>query len=138
MVRGLSTLNRFVDAYNSGSAPEAVSLATEDIGGNDCDYRTASIINFSGRAAMANWLDSRIADHDRLEILEVYNSSGDSNVVGVVWARRSNDYLAAHGFPNGVKPKGAAKIAFDGANQHIKGFSNAAGSGPSPQCIPAS
>jgi hypothetical protein len=127
-----------VDLYNSGSAQEAVALATDDIGGNDCDYGTASAIDFSGKAAMANWLNLRIANHDRLEISEVYNSSGDPNAVGVVWARRSSDYLAAHGFPNGVKPKVIAKIVFDSANQHIKGFSNAGSSGPSPDCIPAS
>jgi len=138
VVRGLTIFARFLDAYNSGTAVKALALAADDIAGNDCDYRNAEVVEFSGKTAMATWLNLRVADHDRLEISEVYNLSGDPNVVGVIWARRSSDYLSAHGFPNGVKPKGNAKIAFDSANERIRGFGNAGGSsGPSPQCVPA-
>lgn len=136
VVRGLATFASFLDAYNAGRARDAVALAADDIAGNDCDYRTTAVIDFTGKAAMAKWLDSRIADHDRFVVSDVYNLSGDTNVIGVVWAHRTSDYLAAHGFANGITPNVRAKIVFDSTNEHIRGFANAPPVGPTPECAP--
>jgi hypothetical protein len=133
----LATLTGFLDAYNKGGSTEALALASDNVSGNDCDYKTSEMIQFSGKAEMKTWLEARIADHDRLTVSEVYNLSGSPNVVGVVWARRSSDYLSAHGFPDGVVPKGAAKIQLDGRSEHIAGFINAGSRNPAPECIPA-
>ena len=132
----MATFASFLDAYNSGRALDALASAADDIQGNDCDYRTTNVIDFKGKAALANWLDSRIADHDRFVVSNIYNLSGDTNVIGVVWAHRSSDYLSAHGFPSGITPKVRAKIVFDSANEHIRGFANAPSLGPTQECAP--
>jgi hypothetical protein len=136
-VRGLATFARFLDAYNAGTEREVLALIADNVGGNDCDYKSEEAIVFKGKADMAKWLELRIADHDRLLVSQVYNRSGDPNAMGVVWARRSSDYLSTHGFPNGITPKTIAKIVFDARNEHIAGFSNARGSGSSPDCSPS-
>jgi hypothetical protein len=133
----LATFARFLDIYNSGAAPDALALATDNVSGNDCDYKTSEMIAFSGKAEMKRWLEARNADHDRLAVSEVFNLSGNPNVVGVKWARRSSDYLSSHGFPNGIIPKAEAKFAFDVGNEHINGFANAGSRNPAPECIPA-
>ena len=88
----VATLAGFVAAYDSGRFGSAMSLLADQVAGSDCDHSTGRVVSFKGRDQAAGWLGERLAGHDRLDILRVYNASGQSDVVGVAFAARPNDF----------------------------------------------
>lgn len=95
----VTTLVNFVATYNSGRLDSAVLLLADQVTGSDCDQLTGRVVSFNGRDVAAGWLSERLAGHDRLDILRVYNASGQPDVVGVAFAGRPNNL---------------AKVVFDG------------------------
>ena len=88
----VATLVSFVAAYDSGRFDSAMSLLADQVAGSDCDHSTGRVVSFKGRAQAAGWLGERLAGHDRLDIVRVYNASGQSDVVGVAFAARPSDF----------------------------------------------
>lgn len=88
----VATLVSFVAAYHSGSFDSALSLLADQVAGSDCDHSTGRVVSFKGRDQAAAWLGERLASHDRLDIVRVYNASGQPHVVGVAFAGRPNDF----------------------------------------------
>jgi len=126
---------RFVDAFDAGRVNEAMALLGEEFGGSDCDYRHVAVVSFSGRQPTQDWLRPRAADHDRLDIREVYNLNPDQpgGVVGVQWARRSSDALRALRFREGIVPQLDAKVVFDRSDR-IRSFANGPEGGSASIC----
>jgi len=60
-----------------------------------------------------------------------------SGVVGVEYARRTNNTLRALGFPKGIVPKLASKVGFTTQPLRIRGFANGSYSGDPNFCRPA-
>jgi hypothetical protein len=116
-----TTLVRFVDAFNAGDVEAALAFLSEDIVGNDCDYRRQVLIEFRDKGEAARWLRGRAADNDRLELFRIYNENPDSGsgwrVVGVVWARRTSQSLDAP-LVSGI----GAKVVFTDDGQRIRAF----------------
>ena len=134
----LVTIARFGDAYNGGRVEEAMPLLGADFGGSDCDYRQAAAVSFSGQEQTRAWLRQRAADHDRLEIREVYNVNPDQpvGVAGVEWARRANDTLRTLGFGDGIVLRLAAKVVFNRSGG-IRAFANGPEGGSASSCRPS-
>jgi hypothetical protein len=132
------TVARFVKAFNAGRIDDAMALWADDVGGSDCDYRRATALSFSGRQQTQDWLHARAADHDRLDIREVYNLNPDQpvGVAGVGWARRSSDTLRALRLGDGIVPQLGAKVVFD-LSGRIRSFANGPDGGSANFCRPA-
>jgi hypothetical protein len=132
------TVVRFVNAYNAGRVDDAMALLGDDVGGTDCDYRHATALSFSGREQTQNWLRTRAADHDRLDIRQIYNFNADQpiGVAGIEWARRSSDTLRALRMGDGIAPQLGAKVVFDHSDR-IKSFANGPEGGSASFCRPA-
>lgn len=129
--RFVTTVVRFVDAFNAEDVAGATALLTDDIIGGDCDFARHEYIQFQGRAEAATWLRGRMADHERLKISEIVNSNPDpttgSRVVAVSWLSRTSAVLTP---PMG--PHGAAKVVFSQDGSAIRAFANA-----NPPCDPS-
>lgn len=136
--RYVATVVAFVDAFNRGDSAEAVSLFGEHSGVSDCDYRNVKAVSLDGRSAVEGWLRERAIDHDRLVISRIFNANPDGDhVVGVVYARRTSDTLAALGFPSGIVPL-TSKVVFSADGGQILAFANGPFGGPSEACRPRS
>jgi hypothetical protein len=116
-----TTLVRFIDAFNSGDVEAALGFLSDDVVGNDCDYRRHVLIEFRDKSEAGTWLRGRSADNDRLEILRIYNENPDSGsgwrVVGVTWSRRMSQSLNAP-LVSGI----GAKVVFTDDGRRIRVF----------------
>jgi hypothetical protein len=132
------TVVHFAKAYNAGRVDDAMALMADDVGGSDCDYRHATPLSFTGRQQTQDWLRERAADHDRLDIREVYNLNPDQpiGVASVGWARRSSDTLRALRLGDGIVPQLGAKVVFDRSGR-IRSFANGPEGGSASFCRPA-
>ena len=127
-----AVLFRFVDAYNAGRLDDAMALVDDTIVGSDCDYRTISAFSERGAAEFRGWLAARIADRDRL-LGATIESSADA--LAVSFRERWSDTLRGLGYPNGIAPKLAAKVAvFDG---RIRAFAFGPLGGDQDLCRPS-
>lgn len=131
--RAIATVVRFVDAINGGDLRAASDLMTTDASVSDCDYATGAVIIRDGNDAASRWIADRIADHERLEILGIYNHNASfDRVVGVSFVRRSNDMLKRLGAPTGIVPSTDAKVVLTADMTRIATFAlgpGGAGSG---------
>lgn len=92
------------------------------MGWSDCDYAHGIAVTGTGRDSFADWLRQRFADHDRLILGQVILGGAGGLVMGVAFARRTNDPLRAAGLPGGIEPQLATRVFFD--------YSNPAGTSP--------
>ena len=107
---------RFFDALNHGRAGEAAGL----FGGRqpvvvDCDYRKEKPKSYHGLPAARAWLRHAIRDHVQVHVTRFWNESSDrvgSHGLGVDIRRRTDDTLAALGYPRGTKPPVGGGVAF--------------------------
>jgi hypothetical protein len=90
---------------------------------SDCDYIHGTVVFFSGKPSVVQWLRARIADHDRLAVGSIFNENPVfTPVVGVEFANRSSDTLAHLGHPGGVVPFEIAKVVLTPDMTRIGGF----------------
>lgn len=130
--RAIVTVVRFVDAINGGDLRAASDLMTTDASVSDCDYATGALIIRDGDDAASRWIADRIADHERLEIRDIYNHNATfDRVVGVSFVRRSNDTLKRLGAPTGIVPSTDAKVVLTADMTRIATFAlGPGGAGP--------
>jgi hypothetical protein len=116
---------RFGAAFNAARMEEALALFAEDANVSDCDYASQTVFEAKGRAGIRSWLEGRMADHDRLVIGRIFNMNPDSDLaIGVEFALRSSDSIAALGAPNGLVPELAAKVVIDASGERMAAFAN--------------
>ena len=109
----VATLVSFVRAFNSGRVEVALSLLTDGVAVSDCDHATAQVVSFKGRDEAARWLGTQLATHDRLDIVRVYNASGQADVVRIAFGSRPNSF---------------AKVIFSGGQIAALGLAGSGGS----------
>jgi hypothetical protein len=139
--RQVATALSLLDAYNRGSLDQVLALLDDGIGWSDCNYRTISVVNLTGKSEVAMYLEQRFADHDRLEIGTILNHNPDpetsGRALGIQYLRRSSDTLRALGFPSGIRPNGASKVVFTDTADRIVAFANGPFGGPRELCRPS-
>jgi hypothetical protein len=119
----ISTVERFIHSINGGDINGAEALVAQDAEGSDCDYIQRTVVVFSGKPSVMEWLRARIADHDRLTVGSIFNENEVfTPVVGVEFANRSSDTLAHLGYPGGVVPPEIAKVVLTPDMTQIRGF----------------
>jgi hypothetical protein len=119
-------------ARKRGEAPPPAASAS------DCDFKHVRGLRFEGRRAIARWLRQRFADRDQLTISRIYDKNPEQplGVVIIEYARRTSDTLRELGYPRGIVPQFASKVAIDGRAGRLKliAFANGPGGGPDPAC----
>jgi hypothetical protein len=131
---------RFVNAFNAHNLAQALTTFAPNAVGSDCDYRRVQTVRFSGKRHIAAWLRKRFADDDHLRIAQVLNENPDQpvGVLAVEWANRSSETLRRRGFPQGIVPKGGAKVVFTrGSPPRIMAFANGPAGSDQNVCRPA-
>lgn len=131
----VSHLQRFLTAYNAGQVHTALAQfsRTQTLGFSDCDYSAQQVVAGHGRARLANWLQTNVADHDRLAVAHIYGADPDQPVLGVSFSRRSSDSITHAGHPDGITPPIGAKVKFDQTGL-ITQFNNGPVGGPPDSC----
>jgi hypothetical protein len=129
----LMTLIAFEDAYAAGNLEAALALLTQDVTMNDCDYVVGQVVDVKGKDEAARLLRAKLSDHDHRQVGRIINESGESDVVGVVWASRASNSLRARGFARGIRQPAEAKVVFTNGGGLIRNFANA---GPASECRP--
>jgi hypothetical protein len=103
---------------------------------SDCDYRRKRTEVYALRAGFVRWLKRRFLEHDRLTIRRIFdqNPVQPVGVVGVEYARRTNDTLRKLGFRNGIVPQVGQKVPFlfDRGVPKLAGFGLASIGAPTP------
>jgi hypothetical protein len=131
----ISTVERFIHSLNGGDVNGAEALVAQDAGVSDCDYIHRTVVVFSGKSSVIEWLRARIADHDRLVVSSIFNENEVfTAVVGVEFANRSSDTLAHLGSRGGVVPPVVAKVVLTPDMSLVRGFNLAPG-GADPATI---
>ncbi len=76
------------------------------MGFSDCDYTTQQLVDGRGRAKLTAWLSRNIAQHDRLDVADIFDANPDQpiGVLGVSFSRRSSDAIARAGYATGITP----------------------------------
>jgi hypothetical protein len=76
------------------------------VGFSDCDYTTQQLVDGRGRAKLTAWLSRNIAQHDRLDVADIFDANPDQpiGVLGVSFSRRSSDAIARAGYATGITP----------------------------------
>jgi len=70
-VHHVETVRAFVDAYDAGRYDDAIAFIDERIlFSGDCDYGSQKLYSISDHESATYWLRSRIADHDRIDIVQ--------------------------------------------------------------------
>jgi hypothetical protein len=116
------TVTRFIEATNVGDARSAGDLLANDVLVTDCDFAKGTVVEFNGKAESMGWLAARVADHERLEIGTIFNENAQFEpVVGVNFAKRSNDALARLGARSGI-PFGTSKVVLTDDMRQIRTF----------------
>jgi hypothetical protein len=119
----ISTVERFIHSINAGDTTGAAALVAQDAEVSDCDYIQRTVVVFSGKPSVMQWLRARISDHDRLAVGSIFNENDVfTPVVGVEFANRSSDTLARLGFPAGVVPSLGAKVVLTPDMSQVRGF----------------
>lgn len=108
-VEGARLILAFIEAYNAGQLDAALVLLDDRIDVSDCDYEAVKAISFQGKAAVAEWLRQRIADHDQLIVRQI-EALGEGGAIA--YALRTSDTLRRLGFPDGIQPMAATKVIF--------------------------
>jgi hypothetical protein len=124
----ISTVERFIHSINAGDITGAEALVAQDAGVSDCDYVHRTVVVFSGKPSVMQWLRARIADHDRLAVGSIFNENDVfTPVVAVGFANRSSDTLAHLGSRGGVVPPVVAKVVLTPDMSQVRGFNLAPG-----------
>lgn len=130
--RATAVVVAFLDAYNAGDLSSALALLTEDVLVSDCDYGKRATVTAYGKQGASAWLNSRIADHDRFVLAELYfgepNAEG-AFAVAVSYERRTSDTLRSLGFPDGIRPRLATKTVVTESGDRLRVFNNGPGVG---------
>jgi hypothetical protein len=100
------TVRAFVAAFDAGRYDDAIALIDERfLFGGDCDYDTAKLYRLDDRESVTYWLRSRIADHDRIDIVRFVELQDRGSAIGVEIVRTS-DTIRSRGYAGGsVRPR---------------------------------
>ena len=136
----VSVFMNFIHAYNHGRLDEALALLSDHVGISDCDYQNIKVVTFQEKSQVAEWLQQRISDHDRLEVSHIFNENPDTSsgrhVIEVTYSRSTSMTLAKLGFDNGITPTLASKVIFTSQPTLIQSFANGPYGGDSKLCHP--
>jgi hypothetical protein len=101
----MDTVRAFIDAYDAGRYDDAIALIDERfLFGGDCDYATAKLYRLDDRGSVTYWLRSRIADHDRIDIVRFVDLQDGESTIGVDISR-SSDTIRDRGYASPVRPR---------------------------------
>jgi hypothetical protein len=138
--RYVATVLAFQDAFNAGDVERALALFAPRSAISDCDHAAVKLRTANGVDAIRAWLGERAAEHDRFEVARIFNANpdpaGGSLVVGVEFANRQSDSLAAAGYPKGITPRLTAKVGFEFPGDRIRAWAAGPFGGPIEICRP--
>jgi hypothetical protein len=116
------TARTFIAALNAGQLDPAYALIDEHFAfGGDCDYERRSIWSISDRESARNWLQVRIADHDRIDIVGFVDVPSGERVLGAEIERSSDSIRAAEHTPS-VRPRVPLILHFSLDGRRIAGL----------------
>jgi hypothetical protein len=130
-----ATAASFIAALNEGREADAYALLGEHFLGTDCDYQSRSIWYMSGRESARYWLQRRITEHDRIDVLDRLDGGTYESALRFL-VRRSSDAIGRAGIDDGsVVPRAKLVIRFtvDGSQLSQWGW---AWEGQAPRATP--
>lgn len=135
--RGVATVIKFVDAYNSGDVQGALALFADSakVWFSACRYRTGETIDGTGKTAIKSWLSEAAAEHSRLVLGSIENGNPEQpvGIVGMQLTRETSDTIRKLGYPAGIIPAGGTVIRFDRGGKILSIGSGSFG-GPASIC----
>jgi hypothetical protein len=131
----VTTLVNFEIAYAAGQLDGALTLIADAVVVSDCDYATGQVVESKGKDETGRWLTGKFTDRDRFEVARLYKASGQPDVIGVVFSKRTSDSLRALGFSDGIRPPGSAKAILTG--DRIASLALASRGGEVAECTPS-
>jgi len=116
------TARAFIAALDAGQFGPAYALIDEHFAfGGDCDYERRSIWSISDRDSARNWLQVRIADHDRIDVLRSVDVPSRERVIGLE-IERSSDSIRAAEHTASVRPRVPLILHFSLDGRRIAGL----------------
>ena len=106
-----ATAASFMTALNEGRAADAVALIGEHFTGSDCDYQSRSVWYMSDRENARYWLQRRIAEHDRIEVLNTLDG-GSYDHAARFEVRRASDPIRLIAAGGSVVPRAKLVLRF--------------------------
>ncbi len=135
--RGVATVIKFVDAYNSGDVQGALALFADSakVWFSACRYRTGETIDGTGKTAIKSWLSEAAAEHSRLVLGSIENANPEQPVggVGMQLTRQTSDTIRKLGYPAGIIPASGTEIIFDRGGKILR-FASGSFGGPASIC----
>ncbi|HEY8807506.1 MAG TPA: hypothetical protein VIN70_07985 [Candidatus Limnocylindria bacterium] len=137
-VHHVETVRAFVDAYDAGRYDDAIAFIDERIlFSGDCDYGSQKLYSISDHESATYWLRSRIADHDRIDIVQFVDLQDGESSIGVDISR-SSDTIRERGYGAAVRPRVPLFVRFslDGRRIIQLAFKWSAPVGTFSDCLP--
>jgi hypothetical protein len=111
-VHYVETVRAFVDAFDAGRYDDAIGYIDERIlFSGDCDYGGRKLYSISDHESATYWLQARIADHDRIDIVRFVDFQDGESTIGVDISR-SSDTMREQGYGGAIQPRAPLFVRF--------------------------
>lgn len=111
----VAVLVAVISAYNAGDVDGVTAWLDPEVAWSDCDYVDGQAVRLSGVAEVGEWIRSRAAIDDFLEISSIRGAHAGTSAplgLGVILSSRKNSDLRRLGVPRGIVPPAASSVKF--------------------------